>query len=257
MIDAHLHLDQYPAEEIERLIEHWQHEGIRAAVAVSYGLESSYRTLELKQQFPGFIHAAVGFHPEQPLPDEPDINELLALIECEREQISAIGEVGLPHYTLNKWAGHSIERYQELLNKFIKSAKQNKLPLALHAVYEQAGPVLEMLRNHEFDKAHFHWLKGDPMTVQDIVDSGYYVSLTPEVCYRSRDQKLAEMIPLEQLMAETDGPWRFNGPFEGKTTTPLLLRDVIGEIAKLKNEPESEIIDHCNKNVEKLYGNLS
>jgi TatD DNase family protein len=257
LIDAHLHLDQYPEEDIDRLIEQWRSAGIQAVVAVSKDLMSAYKTLELKQRFPEFIYAAVGFHPEQPLPEETDTNELLALIECEREHISAIGEVGLPHYTLNTRAGGGvIEKYKELLHAFFKTAKKNDLPLALHAVHDHASLVLKILQDYEIKKVHFHWLKGDQQTIQNILDSGYYLSLTPEVCYRERDQKLAAVAPVEQLMVETDGPWPFSGKFEEKTTTPLFLKDVVTKIAEIKKQPTEEIEKHCNKNVEKVYGSL-
>jgi len=56
----------------------------------------------------------------------------------------------------------------------------------------------------------------DQQTLQNIFDSGYYVSLTPEVCYREWDQRLAKLALIEQLLIETDDPWPFSGPFEGK-----------------------------------------
>src|SRR5699024_3069944 len=109
-----------------------------------------YRTLELKQQYPDFIYAAVGHHPEQHVPDEPDLNELLALIECEREQIAAVGEIGLPHYT----EFHSLDKHEVLLGTFMATAKKLNLPVALHAVHDKVDPVLRMLNDHKIERAH-------------------------------------------------------------------------------------------------------
>lgn len=254
MIDAHLHLDQYTAEEIDRFIEQWRNAGIEGVVAVSKDLASSYRTLELKQQYPDFVYAAVGHHPEQPPPDESDANELLALIECEREQISAVGEVGLPHYSLDKWGTDLLEKQRALLAAFMREAKKLDLPLALHAVHDKVQPVLDMLLSDKIERAHFHWLKADSQTLQEVFDSGYSLSLTPEVCYRERDKEVARLAPLEQMMIETDGPWPFSGPFEGIPTTPMFLKDVVRKIAELKNCPETKIMEQTVKNTKKIYG---
>jgi TatD DNase family protein len=82
MIDAHIHLYQYVSEHLHHQIERWKGAGIRAVIAVANDLPSSYRTLELKDQFPDFVHAAVGFHPEQPLPPEKDFVEWEKLISA-------------------------------------------------------------------------------------------------------------------------------------------------------------------------------
>lgn len=256
MFDAHLHLDEYAGETMDRLIHEWREAGIKGVVAVSKDLDSSYRTLELKQQYPDFIYAAVGHHPEQPLPNESDANELLALMKCEREHIAAIGEVGLPYYKLDDLGIGAQEKYRRLLASFIARANQLDLPLALHAVHDKTQLVLNMLLENKIERAHFHWLKADAETLQNVFDSGYFVSLTPEVCYRARDQKLAELVPIEQLLIETDGPWPFLGPFEGKPTTPLFLKNVMRKIAEIRNTAEAKITEQTIKNTKKAYGEL-
>lgn len=239
---------------MDRLIYEWQEAGIDGVVAVSTDLASSYRTLELKHRYPAFIYAAVGHHPEQNPPNEADANELLALMDCEREYLSAIGEVGLPHYSLDQIEENAAEQYHSLLTSFARAANRLRLPLALHAVHEQTQPVLDLLQEEKVERAHFHWLKSDEITLQNVFKSGYSLSLTPEVCYRERDQRLAEKVPLEQLMIETDGPWPFSGPFKGIRTTPLLLTDVAQKTAELQKKTVKEIIELTSKNLQKLYG---
>ena len=247
MFDSHIHLDQY--ENIEQQIELWQRAGITGVVAVSTNLASSYKTLTLKQRFPTFVKAAIGFHPEQSLPSEQEFLEWERLVSKERKLLSAIGEVGLPYYT----KVNSLDPYIELLNEVIKMAKHGELPLALHAIHNQADIVFNMLKKHSIKKVHFHWLKASDETLDKIVKEGYLVSVTPEVCYRERDQLLAMKIPTDQLLLETDGPWPFNGPFEGNVTSPLLLKDIAHTIAKIKSIPIEQIVEISEKNTIKLY----
>ncbi|MFB4164958.1 TatD family hydrolase [Alteribacillus sp. JSM 102045] len=252
MIDAHIHLDQY--ENIEMKINSWQKAGIKKVIAVSYDLASSYKTLELKEKFPDFILAGAGFHPEKGLPKESDFQEWQRLIRQERNNIACIGEIGLPHYELEKLP-HSLESHMDFFKRCLHTAEEHSLPAALHAVYDKAAIVYEILQQETPDiAAHFHWLKAQMEVVRQITAAGYYVSLTPEVCYRERDQVLATFIPMEQLLMETDGPWPFKGPFEGKETTPLFLPDIAAFLAKERKMNIHTLKEQILHNTMRLYG---
>ncbi|KFL15743.1 deoxyribonuclease [Geobacillus stearothermophilus] len=250
MIDAHIHLDQYT--DIDEQINRWQEAGIIGVVAVSTDLRSSCRTLELKQRFPSFVYAAIGFHPEQPLPSEADWNEWTELVKQERPLLAAIGEVGLPYYSAEACA--KLPAYQERLTEIAAIAADASLPLALHAVYDRAQTALAILQQAGVRQAHFHWLKAEPAVVKQIVQCGYYISVTPEVCYRERDKQLLSLVPIEQLLLETDGPWPFAGPFAGKLTTPLWLLDSARAVAAHYGRDIEQVKTMITANTKRLYG---
>ncbi|WP_078546826.1 TatD family hydrolase [Litchfieldia alkalitelluris] len=250
MIDAHIHLDQY--QDIDQQIQHWMNQGISHIVAVSTDLASSYKTLELKIRYPNYITAAIGFHPEQPLPIEHDILEWQQLLKKEQNLISAIGEVGLPYYTIEKQADR-IEEYIDFLTRMVIVSKDRGLPLILHAVHEHAEIVLDLLKKNQITSAHFHWLKCKAPILKMIIDEGYFVSVTPEVVYRERDQTLLSQVPLSQLLLETDGPWSFNGPFKDRDTSPVFLNEMLPIIAEIKRETKETIILETSKNACKLF----
>ncbi|RBW69215.1 TatD family deoxyribonuclease [Bacillus taeanensis] len=253
MIDAHIHLDQYNREDLPAYIEKWKKAGIKGAVSVSTNLRSSYDTLELANQFPDFVIPCIGFHPEQPLPAECELNELLTLIRSERHTISAIGEIGLPHYSYENSKFPSLQHYIELLKIFIEKAKQLSLPVVLHAVHDKAAIVYELLQKYEGVNAHFHWLKAEKKLLQLIIEAGYFISVTPEICYRERDRQLVSQVPLSQLMLETDGPWPYHEIFENTKTTPLLLKEVVQKTAEIKKISSKNVKDLTTKNTAHFY----
>ncbi|WP_209121912.1 TatD family hydrolase [Alkalihalobacillus sp. BA299] len=253
MIDSHIHLYQY--DDIEKRINHWQEEGVERVVAVSNDLKSSYETLELKQKYPQFIYAGVGYHPEQKPMIEKEMHELSELIQTEKKHISLIGEVGLPYYTLHTLTENEQRQHMEQLQWWCEIAKLESLPLVLHAVHSQAEQALTILKQTPELKAHFHWLKAKRPVVEEIVTAGHYISFTPEICYRERDQILAQFVPLSQLLIETDGPWPYNGPFEHIETTPLLLVHIIQMLAEIKHEVKSKIFVETTENAKHLFGN--
>ncbi|MDR4886828.1 TatD family hydrolase [Fredinandcohnia sp. QZ13] len=252
MIDAHIHLEQYDVKVLPVQLEKWQEAGVKGVIAVSNDLPSSYRTLELRDTFPNFVHAAVGFHPEQPLPVEHDFLEWTRLVQAERKKIVAIGEIGLPHYNLEMLPS-SLEHYCDFLSQCLEIAVQHQLPVALHAVHDKAEMVFDLLQKKQVPTAHFHWLKASENVVKKIVDAGYYISVTPEVCYRTRDQKLAKQVPLSQLLIETDGPWPYEGEFKNQATTPLFLGKISSQLATLYEMYDHKLQEQLVLNTHRCY----
>ncbi|HHY21867.1 MAG TPA: TatD family hydrolase [Bacilli bacterium] len=252
MIDAHIHLHEYDENLLDEAIKTWQDAGINHVIAVANDLKSSYQTLELQQKFPDFVFASIGFHPESPLPSEQDVLEWSQLVRDEQERITAIAEIGLPHYHLPQFK-HSLEHYIELLQELLAVAATYRLPVALHAVHDKAEIVFNLLQQARIKYAHFHWLKAPKPVLHKIIDASYYVSVTPEVCYRQRDQELAKQVPLKQLLIETDGPWPFEAKFKSKRTTPLLLLDIVEKLAEVKATSFIEIAEQTMENTKACY----
>ncbi|MCM3714750.1 TatD family hydrolase [Alkalihalobacillus oceani] len=252
MIDAHIHLDHYDSHNLYDEIERWHEAGITGVIAVSKDLPSSYQTLALQQRFPDFVHACIGFHPEYPLPGARDFAEWRRLLQAERARITAIGEIGLPHYELANLPDR-LEDHLAFVSQILDEAVAHGLPVALHAVHDKAALMLQLLQTKGIAEAHFHWLKAPPAVVRQIAAAGYYISLTPEVCYRQRDQQLARLVPARQLLIETDGPWRYDGPFSGQETTPLFLQSVVQQLAALFGTAESTIRVQIIRNTHSCY----
>lgn len=253
MFDTHIHLDQYDWSKLSTLIAHWQEQGIQHVVAVATNLSSSYRTLELHHRFPEFVFPALGYHPEQPPIGEQEKRELFSLIKKEHQQIAAVGEVGLPHYTKEKLSASQLELVEEQFFEWVELANEVSLPLNIHAVHDSTERALELVGKCPNQRAHFHWLKAPFEIRQKVIKSGHFVSVTPEVCYRTRDQQLVREVPLTQLLVETDGPWPFDGPFKGKQTTPLLVKEIVKTIAWIKGLSKAEVEKQTLENAYRLY----
>lgn len=251
MIDAHIHIFQY--KNVKERIEQWIDAGIQGVVAVSNNLASSYQTLELKEQFPDFIKVAVGYHPEQSPMKEQERTELYRLIQTERKLISAIGEVGLPYYHLQQLSYDEQLLHLEHFKLWVDLSVEMDLPIVIHAVHTETEKALKVLKESRQTKVHFHWLKAPDPIIKEAINLGYYLSVTPEVCYRQRDQLFVEKVPISQLLIETDGPWPFNGPFQHVDTSPLFLMDIIKALSVIYNKTEQKLIKATTDNANYLY----
>jgi TatD DNase family protein len=259
-MDAHLHVDLYPEEEREALLAAAFAEGVEAVIAVSMHLQSSALNREIALRYDGRVHPAYGFHPEQPLPAEAELDELFAWIRLRHAagERFAIGEVGLPYYTRLEasQAGMPFDEKPclELLERFAALAGELDRPIVLHAVYEDAGKACDILERHGVRRAHFHWFKGSEAVVRRMADSGYMVSITPDVAYEEEIQRLVGQYPIEQLMVETDGPWPFEGPYAGKPTRPAMAADAARHIADIKRMPAQLAAVILLANTRRFYG---
>lgn len=246
LIDAHIHLDQYTDEEIPSLLEE-----VKAVIAVSMQLSSCERTLRLSNSYQQ-VKAAFGFHPEQPLLSPNDETALFDWIHSHQDDMVAIGEVGLPYYLKQEQAIDE-RPYVALLERFVVLAKELDKPIVLHAVYEDAHIVCNLLEKHQLHKAHFHWFKGDEAIVKRMIERGYFISITPDCLYEEEIQQLIHAYPIELMMVETDGPWPFEGPFTKKRTSPWMMHSTIEVIASIKGLSTQEVAKIITQNTKTFY----
>ncbi|MEK3882066.1 TatD family hydrolase [Paenibacillus sp. PL2-23] len=260
-IDAHIHAELYEDAEQERLLEAAFREGVQAVVAVSMHLASCKRTAALAARYPGQVLPAYGFHPEQEPPSEEERERLLAWIRHRHAsgEPFAIGEVGLPYYmrTERQAKGEAFDeaRHLKLLEAFVRLAAELNRPIVLHAVYEDADKACELLCKHGVKRAHFHWFKGSAETTSRMAQAGYFISVTPDIVYEEEIAELARRYPLELMMVETDGPWPFDGPFEGMPTRPQMVKAAAERLAEIKGIPVAEAASALLRNT-KLFYNL-
>lgn len=250
IIDSHIHLDQYSYEDIKSIEKD---SSLAYAIAVSMNLTSCKKIDELSKEF-SFIKPAYGYHPEQVIPTEEEESMLLKWIGEKANNMIAIGEVGLPHYCrLENPTLFPLEPYIELLEQFILLAKKWDKPIILHSIYEEAPIAIKLLEKHSYNKAHFHWFKGDSKTVEHIKQNGYFLSITPDLLYEGEIQLLAERFPIEQIMVETDGPWPFEGPFIQQKTTPSMIHQTIKKLAQIKKENAKTLYTQLFNNTRDFY----
>ncbi|WP_051286790.1 TatD family hydrolase [Paenibacillus taiwanensis] len=256
-VDTHIHLDMYEEDRASAFMSALgTTAGVDYVVAVSMHLESCKAT-EVLASCSNRVLPAYGYHPEQELPSEEAYAALFAWMDQRQSQMRAIGEVGLPYYrreeALMRGEPFHREPYIELLEPFIKRAAAWNKPIVLHAVYDDAPIVCDMLERHSVRKAHFHWFKGDNKTIQRMAANGYYVSFTPDLLYEAEIMQLANQYPSGQVMTETDGPWLFEGPFVGRSTEPEMVKSVAAKWAVLQGLSETEAADILYRNAQRLY----
>jgi TatD DNase family protein len=254
LIDTHIHLASPRYADLPGLVARGQQAGVVGVVAAAVDESSSHQILAMHAIFPAFIHAGLGVHPERPVTDA-EIDRVMALIRQEHSRLVAIAEVGLPWYTVRERPDRQalIAAGEPRLRPFLRLARELDLAVVLHAPHDAAAHALALLGTEGVERAVFHWHKASPEVTRAIVEHGYYISVTPETCYRARDRELVADVPVTHLVIETDGPWPYGGEFEGHPTEPTFLGRIVDAVAAIKGLGREEVGEIIAQNAMRLF----
>src|SRR5690606_335302 len=139
-----------------------------------------------------------------------ETERVLKLIRRYRGVIRAVGEVGLPYYSLPEGErsappAAAVRR----LRAFLDVARELELPVSLHAVHAMAAPALRLLKKHRVRRAVFLCMMAPSHVTDARVEAGACVSGTPDVLARERDRDLLRLVTLTCLVLDTDSPWEY------------------------------------------------
>jgi len=111
--------------------------------------------------------------------------------------------------------------------------------------------TLDLLRTYGNNRVIIHWYSGSLDVLEEMTKENYYFSISPEVKFSEHIKKIVKGIPLYQILTETDNP---GGPqsYMGKKGMPILVRDVVEEIAKVKEKSLVEIEEIVQENFARL-----
>lgn len=255
IIDSHCHLHDPAFGDLRELLTRAIAHDVWGVIAVGCDPETNERTFQAAAQHAKSIWACLGYHPEWPQLDAEALEQVEAQVATHHSRIVALGEVGLPWYRLEGAANAAdlMARGHAQLARLLDLAHRYDLPVVLHAPHGAAVGALQLLKQKGIDRAVFHWHKAPAEVTREIVEAGYYVSVSPEVVYRERDRELVQWIPLESLLVETDAPWPFKGEFEGLPSGPWLASRVAEEVAKIKQLPTDDVMIRLSANTCRLF----
>ncbi len=89
----------------------------------------------------------------------------------------------------------------------------------------------------------------------DYARLGFYIALGGAVTFKNArvPREVASVIPLENLMIETDCPYMTPEPFRGKRNEPKLVNLVAEKIAEIKAMPVEELAKATADNARRFF----
>lgn len=247
---AHLNADQFE-EDLEAVIERAHQEGVENMVVVGFDRPTITRAMELADRYE-FIYACIGWHPVDAI---DMVDEDLLWIEelSSHPKVVAIGEMGLDYY----WDKSPKEIQKEVFRKQIQLAKKVKLPIVIHN-REATADIVTILKEENAKEVGgiMHCFSGSVEVAKECVEMNFFISLGGPVTFKNakKPKEVAEVIPLEKLLIETDCPYLAPHPHRGKRNEPAYVKLVAEQIAELKGLTYEEVAKATTDNAKKLFG---
>ncbi|MGG7622139.1 TatD family hydrolase [Bacillus coreaensis] len=252
LFDTHVHLNaEQFSEDLNEVIDRARMEGVQNMVVVGFDRPTILKAMELIEEY-DFIYASIGWHPVDAI-DMRD--EDLVWIEelAKHPKVVAIGEMGLDYY----WDKSPKDVQQDVFRKQIQLAKKLKLPIVIHN-REATADIVTILKEEKAAEVGgiMHCFSGSVEVAKECVEMNFYISLGGPVTFKNakKPKEVAQEIPLNKLLIETDCPYLAPHPYRGKRNEPSYVKLVAEQIAELKGLSYEEVSQVTTENAKILFG---
>lgn len=252
IFDSHCHLNDenlYP--RIDEVIEAAKKTGVKKFLVVGYDKASSFLAVDIANRYEE-CYAAVGFHPtEIEGVTEQDYQDVISLLT--NKKVVAIGEIGLDYHWVKDQALR--EQQKQWFIKQINLANEHHLPISIHN-RESTEDCVEILKeNTPKYGGVMHCYSGSVETMEVVIKLGLHIALGGTVTFTNAKtpKEVAEEVPLDKLLIETDAPYLTPHPHRGEKNEPKYICLVLEEIARLKNMSKKHLEDVIYKNTCRLF----
>ena len=226
LIDTHTHIygTEYEADR-DAVISAAREAGVGYLVMPNVDLTSLPLLVDTHRSYPNRTAMALGLHPTSVGADYSEqLRQLRQYVAESREEIVAIGEIGLDFY----WDRTYVEEQQRALIEQVGWATELNLPVILH-VRSALDETIDLLLSHFASdqlRGVFHCFEGEEAQLQRILEHLplMMIGVNGNVTYkRSRTAQLLSHIPLDKMLLETDAPYLAPIPQRGKRNEPAYL----------------------------------
>ena len=266
LIDVHAHLESGKFEgDLDEVIGRCREGGV---VVINSGVnpETNRKSLELAERYPDIVKVSFGMYPVDAIADRfsdfgeegylrhvevYDVDEELAWIEEHADECVAIGEIGLDFKVVENTTDEMKVAQESVFRKVVALAKRIDKPVVIHSRGAELRCV-EILEELEMKDVVMHCFCGKRSLIKRCVENGWFFSVPPAIMRWDNFKMLVELVPLGQLLTETDSPYL--SPVAGERNEPVNVAVTVGEIARIKGLSVEDVGEKIFENGEGLFG---
>ena len=280
MIDSHCHIDEEAfGADREEVIARQKEAGVAAMIVPGVNVASVESVMAVCHAHRGFCYPALGLHPEDVKADwETQLATIEQAIRAHRDELVAIGEIGLDYY----WDKTYKEEQKEVLRRQLLLARELDLPVILHN-REATEDIMRLV--HESQQSTdrsadriqntdspllgvFHCFNGSKETAEEILKMGFYLGIGGVLTFKNcklgeqlkamNTDRFADRVQstdlISRIVLETDAPYMSPVPHRGERNESRYMIHVAERLAEVFGTNIEEIISATSANSRRLFG---
>ena len=250
LVDTHCHLnlaDKFP--DPSKVIKEAQDEGVTRLIVVGIDVALSRLALDIAEAHDG-VFAIVGVHPNYAVDYKPsDVHEVEEMLK--HPKAVAIGEIGLDFH----WDYSTPEQQNAALFDQLDLAESTGKPVVFHCrkAYPELLTILEKRKRLSW---LFHCFAGAMDDARRAEKIGAWFGVDGPITYPKSHElrEIAESLPRDRIVIETDAPYLTPAPFRGKPNHPSYVRFVNAGLAASLGVSLEESAALTTANAERFFG---
>lgn len=253
-VDSHAHLDLEDFDsDRDQVIGRAFKAGIKAILcpAEATSLKSLEVTFKLTSKYHSLL-AAAGAHPHKAKDIKMDLAQKLRNLDS-LNQIVAVGEIGLDfHYNFS-----SPQKQIDAFRRQLRIAQELTLPVIVHS--RKAGlEIINSIKQENFHQGGIlHCFTEEWGIANGMLDQNFLISFSGILTYPKAQaiRDVAQKIPLERLLVETDSPYLVPASYRGKTqrNEPSFVVETAEVLAGIKKVTLTELSTATTKNFISIF----
>jgi TatD DNase family protein len=254
LIDSHAHIDDERFEEDrDAMLGRARAAGLTALLAIGTGpgahkLDAALPFAEAHE----WIYTTVGIHPHEAKDvTRAHLDELARL--ARHPKVIAWGEIGLDYFY-----DHSPRDVQErVFREQMELARAAKLPIIIHCrdAWADCLRVIEEVWQPTGLGGILHCFTSTLEDARRAMNIGFLISFAGNSTYPKTQnlRDIAKVLPLENILIETDAPYLAPQPFRGKRNEPAYVAEVARTLASVRDLAAEEFAARTAGNFRRFF----
>ena len=261
-VDSHAHMeiitDTAPdSSEVGDVIAEAKSVNVDRIVQVGYSAEQSKWCVAAAEKWNASVLAAVALHPnEAPVVHDLEADWAIIAKLAEHPRVRAIGETGLDYFrTPPELRGVQ----QESFKWHIELAKKTNKALVIHDRDSHDDVLSVLLEVGAPQKVIFHCFSGDVAMAKTCIERGYILSFAGTLTFKNAPalREAVKLVPIDQLLVETDSPFLAPMPHRGAGNTPAQIATIVRAMAIERESDLGELAFALSNNAERIFGSFA
>jgi len=261
-VDTHAHMeiitDTAPdSSEVAEVIAEAKSVNVDRIMQVGYSAEQSAWCVAAAEKWNTSVLAAVALHTnEAPVVENLEADWAVIAKLAEHPRVRAIGETGLDYF---RTPPELRARQQESFKWHIELAKKTKKALVIHDRDSHDDVLSVLLEVGAPEKVIFHCFSGDVEMAKTCIERGYVLSFAGTLTFKNAPalRDAVKLVPIDQLLVETDSPFLSPMPHRGALNTPAQIANIVRAMAVERNADLGELASALGDNAERLFGSFA